>query len=75
MLCGAEGSASRTEITFVVSLPANLRLDRLLCHELALTRSALQTLHKQGKFVIDRDLEDGLRRRIKDGTHVILDKD
>jgi hypothetical protein len=75
VLCGPECDPRRTEITLIVPLPASLRLDRLLCRELALSRSALQALHKLGKLVIDPDLKDGLRRRVKDGAHVILNKD
>lgn len=75
VLCGPEGDPRRMEITLIVPLPVSLRLDRLLCRELALSRSMLQALHKRGKLVIDPDLKDGLRRRVKDGTHVILEKD
>jgi hypothetical protein len=75
VLCDPDGGPRRKEITLIVPLPSSLRLDRLLSRELELSRSVLQGLHKRGKLLIDPDLKDGLHRRIKDGTHVILEKD
>lgn len=51
----------------------NLRLDRLLASELAISRSRLQTLHGRGKLKAHPDRNDVLRHRPTDGMSIVLD--
>ncbi|MGE0237792.1 MAG: DUF1062 domain-containing protein [Parvibaculaceae bacterium] len=71
------GMALRGElvIEIKIALPVSLRLDRLVAAELGLSRSKLQSLHEQGTLVIDPDREGVLRRRVKDGTRIVLKRD
>lgn len=55
-----------------VTLPTSLRLDRLLAGELGLSRSKLQSLHEQGRLVIEPGRKDVLRRRVRSGMQVRL---
>jgi hypothetical protein len=55
-----------------VTLPTSLRLDRLLAGELGLSRSKLQSLHEEGRLVIEPDRKDVLRRRVRSGMQVRL---
>ncbi len=55
-----------------VALPTSLRLDRLLAGELGLSRSKLQSLHEEGRLVIEPDRKDVLRRRVRSGMQVRL---
>lgn len=61
------------EIELTVPFPASLRLDRLLASELGLSRTQLQALHDHGALRIASGHIDGLRRRIRGGTVVVLD--
>ncbi len=61
------------EIEMIAEFSANLRLDRLLASELAISRSRLQTLHEGGKLKAHPDHNGFLRNRAKDGTRIILD--
>ena len=51
----------------------NLRLDRLLASELAISRSRLQALRDGGKLKAYPDRNDLLRHKIKDGVRIVLD--
>lgn len=73
-LMGEIEKGDRLEITLVVRLAVGVRLDRLLAAELSLSRSRLQALHEQGKLRIDPDHKDVLRRRIKDGMRIVLER-
>jgi hypothetical protein len=69
----AEAAApDTTAIELKVALPTSLRLDRLLSAELGLSRSRLLDLYGRGRLRIDPDRKDVLRRRIKDGTRILL---
>jgi hypothetical protein len=69
----AEAAApDATAIELKVALPTSLRLDRLLSAELGLSRSRLLDLYGRGRLRIDPDRKDVLRRRIKDGTRILL---
>jgi hypothetical protein len=59
-------------IELEVALPTSLRLDRLLAGELGLSRSELQSLHEQGRLVIEPGRKDVLRRRVRSGMQVRL---
>ncbi|MFS8045050.1 DUF1062 domain-containing protein [Rhizobium sp. BR 314] len=61
------------EIEMVTELSVNLRLDRLLAAELAISRSRLQTLHERGSLRAYPGHNGFLRNRAKDGTRIILD--
>ena len=73
VLNGVKEDPSAMDLTLIVPWSLDLRLDRLLARELGLSRAALQALHKRGKLVIDPDRKEGLRRRIRNGTHVVLE--
>ncbi len=62
------------EIALVVPLATSLRLDRLLSAELNLSRSRLQSLQEAGKLRTDPARKDTLRRPIRNGTCVMLDR-
>lgn len=58
------------EIVFSVLLPSQLRLDRLLAGELAISRSRLQVLDAAGALRFQPARKDGLRRPVSDGSVV-----
>lgn len=68
------GHPAMTVIEVEVALPTCLRLDRLLSMEFGLSRAGLQTLHAEARLRIEPDRKDALRRRIKDGTRIILER-
>ncbi|WP_240535482.1 DUF1062 domain-containing protein [Rhizobium freirei] len=61
------------EIAIAAELSANLRLDRLLASELAISRSRLQLLHDSGRLNARPDRSDFLRHRARDGMRILLD--
>ncbi len=65
--CVGEGNL---EIVFSVPLPSQLRLDRLLAGELAISRSRLQMLTVAGALCFDPMRKDALRRPVSDGSVV-----
>ncbi|MDH7800733.1 MULTISPECIES: DUF1062 domain-containing protein [unclassified Rhizobium] len=64
---------TRAEIDLAVPFLTSIRLDRLLASELGLSRSRLQALHDGGALRANPDRTDILRRRIKNGTRVVID--
>lgn len=62
-----------TVIELEVALPTSLRLDRLLSMEFGLSRAGLQSLHAEARLRIEPGRKDALRRRLKDGTRIILE--
>ncbi len=62
------------EIELIVPLPANLRLDRLLATELGISRTRLATLNKNNSLRIDPRHSDMLRRPIKNGSRISIDR-
>ncbi|OCC02685.1 hypothetical protein BA190_22060 [Labrys sp. WJW] len=60
-------------VELVVDLPVGIRLDRLLARELNLSRTRLQSNHRQGRLRLDHSHPEALRRRVTDGTCVRLD--
>lgn len=71
----AQGKASWTtlEIELASVFALNLRLDRLLASELAISRSRLKVLHGRGKLRGHPDRSDVLRHRIKAATRIVID--
>ncbi|KEA07193.1 hypothetical protein CN09_09695 [Rhizobium rhizogenes] len=63
----------RLEIELVLTVPINMRMDRLLAFELGISRSRLQALHEGAKLQIHPDRADAMRRRVKDGIRIALD--
>ncbi|MBX5045599.1 DUF1062 domain-containing protein [Rhizobium lentis] len=61
------------EIELLVPFPTNTRLDRLLASELKMSRSRLQALHQQGVCRMEPNRADIMRRRIRNGTLVMID--
>ncbi|AGB70845.1 MULTISPECIES: DUF1062 domain-containing protein [Rhizobium] len=61
------------EIEISAEFPMNLRLDRLLASELAISRSRLQALRDGGKLRADPDRNDLFRHKVKHGVRIILD--
>ena len=66
-------SGTMVEIDLVVTLPISARLDRLLASELGISRSRLQALHEGAKLLAHPDRADAMRRRVKDGTRIVVD--
>lgn len=64
---------TRAEVDLAVPYLTGIRLDRLLASELGLSRSRLQALHDGGTLRANPDRTDILRRRIKNGTRVMID--
>jgi hypothetical protein len=61
------------DIELTVTLAYSARLDRLLASELGLSRSRLQALYRSEKLQIHPDRADAMRRRVKDGTRIVID--
>lgn len=61
------------DIEISAEFPVNLRLDRLLASELAISRSRLQALRDGGKLRAHPDRNDVFRHKVKDGVRIILD--
>ncbi|MBY3598548.1 MULTISPECIES: DUF1062 domain-containing protein [Rhizobium] len=61
------------EIELMAPFPTNIRLDRLLAGELKISRSRLLALHDQGVCRTEPDRADIMRRRIRNGTLVMID--
>ncbi|WP_262576530.1 DUF1062 domain-containing protein [Agrobacterium tumefaciens] len=61
---------TKAEIDLTVPLQTGIRLDRLLASELGLSRSMLQKLHDGGTIRAPSDL---LRRRLKNGTRIVIE--
>ena len=72
LLCEMPGW-KHLEIELSISLPMNLRLDRLLASELRVSRSRLNALHEAGLLRMNPDRADRLGRRLKSGARVTLD--
>ncbi len=64
---------TRLDIGLAVPLPTDLRLDRLLASELPLARSSLGRMIESGSLRVLSAQGDALRRRIRDGTRVVID--
>ena len=64
---------TRLEIELAVSLPAGIRLDRLLASGLEMSRTRLQALHEKGLLRAHPDRAGLLRRRIRTGVEVMVD--
>lgn len=62
------------DIALFVPLATNLRLDRLLSRELGLSRSRLQSLHGAEKLRIVPEGKHKLRRPIRHGLGITLDR-
>jgi len=60
-------------IELIVPFPTSIRLDRLLASELKVSRSRLQALHDEGMVRTDPDRSDVMRRRIRNGTLIVID--
>ncbi|MGY5779285.1 DUF1062 domain-containing protein [Rhizobium sp. LEGMi135b] len=60
-------------IEISAEFPVNLRVDRLLASELAISRSRLQALHGRGKLEAHPDRNDFLRHRPGNGMRIVLD--
>ncbi|NTJ64085.1 DUF1062 domain-containing protein [Agrobacterium rhizogenes] len=61
------------EIEITAKFTVNLRLDRLLASELAISRSRLQALHDAGALKAHTNRSDFLRHKPKDGLRIVLD--
>ncbi|RUM05340.1 DUF1062 domain-containing protein [Rhizobium chutanense] len=64
---------TRLAIELAVPFPTSTRLDRLLASELTVSRSRLQALHAEGMVRTDPERADIMRRRIRNGTLVVID--
>ncbi|AQZ50396.1 DUF1062 domain-containing protein [Martelella mediterranea] len=66
------GDFSTVAIEMVASLPASLRLDRLLANELGLSRTRVKALADRGLLKTSAQRDDILRHRVRSGTVVTL---
>jgi len=73
-IAGSEACAERLEIELAVFMPTRLRLDRLLTVELRLSRTQLKHLYAEGRLRIAPERKDALRRRIRDGMRINVDR-
>jgi len=62
------------EIELQVALPVNVRLDRLLATELKISRTRLQLLSDLGTIRIASNKSDAMRRRIKTGIVISINR-
>ncbi|AYG65887.1 MULTISPECIES: DUF1062 domain-containing protein [unclassified Rhizobium] len=70
---GAASDWTMLDIEISAEFPVNLRLDRLLASELAISRSRLQALQDGGRLKIYPDRSDFPRHGPKDGMRITLD--
>jgi hypothetical protein len=61
------------EIMLEITVPVSLRLDRMLCSELGVSRNRLQMLDQSGKLVVEPPRKARLKRSPADGMQVLLD--
>lgn len=71
-LCMPDGW-TMLHIEIAITLPINLRLDRLLASELGISRSRLDKLHDAGRLRICAGPSDTLRHRPGNGMSIFLD--
>ncbi|MBB4233884.1 hypothetical protein GGD57_000422 [Rhizobium esperanzae] len=64
---------TRLAIELTVPFPTSTRLDRLLASELTVSRSRLQALHAEGMVRTNPERADIMRRRIRNGTLIVID--
>lgn len=69
----AEAGWTTIAIELAVAATTNLRLDRLLASEMAISRTRIQSLHDSGKLNVHPDRTDVLRRRIRPDMHILID--
>jgi hypothetical protein len=62
------------DIELAVPFPTSTRLDRLLASELGMSRARLRALHQSALLQTDPDRTDILRRRIRTGIRVTVDR-
>lgn len=72
MVLGAAGWTV-LEIELAAGVTPNLRLDRLLASELAVSRTRLQAMHDKGRLKVHSDRSDALRHRFKAGMRIVID--
>jgi hypothetical protein len=73
LLGGARESAAALELQLALEMPTSLRLDRLLAHELGISRSRLQALEERRLLVIGPDGTKALRKPARQGMTVRVD--
>jgi hypothetical protein len=73
VLSGAEAPYSHLGIRLRITLPVDLRVDRLLASEFVMSRTKIQQLEKQKCLTLAPERKDGLQRRVKDGMQILLD--
>ncbi|WP_455273468.1 DUF1062 domain-containing protein [Rhizobium herbae] len=66
-------NCTRLDIELLVPFATSMRLDRLLASELNISRSRLQGLQEESVLHIGSDCADALRRRVRNGTHILFD--
>jgi hypothetical protein len=72
-LHGHRRDATSIEISLVLALPCQIRLDRLLSSELGVTRSQLRALHERGALRVSPLNRKGLRSPTTDGQSIGID--
>lgn len=73
ILDGTATTPGRLVIVLALSCPCDLRLDRLLARELALSRNALRTLHQSRLLTVSPERRNSLRHAVRDGQCVTID--
>ncbi|MDW5314037.1 DUF1062 domain-containing protein [Rhizobium sp. PL01] len=64
---------TKLDIELRVPFAISMRLDRLLASELKISRSRLQALNDRGALQVGADRDGALRRRVRNGAHVLFD--
>lgn len=73
LISGSVAPGRRLEISFSLSIPVGLRLDRLLTSELGLSRSRLQQLYDRSRLILSPERTRKLRKPPADGMRLSID--
>lgn len=73
VLATPPGACARLEIVLAAPLPCNVRVDRLLSTELALSRGRLARLEEAGRLTLLPEARNALQRPVKHGSRITLD--
>ena len=73
ILAGSLTAPSEIVIALALSVPCDLRLERLLARELALSRSAVRRLHERHVLTVAPDRGSALRQATRDGQSITID--
>ena len=73
IISGTATAPGKLIIVLALSCPCDLRLDRLLARELALSRNALRVLHQSRRLTVSPERRASLRHAVRDGQRIAID--